>query len=109
MPGRRRHNQSPTFDLARVQELVRAESYHITESAFEGAEDIYWDEDDIVDCVLSLSADDDFEQTYESRDRPGTFQDVYKPRRHGYELFIKLRVVQNRQAVIISFKRNTSP
>lgn len=109
MPGRRRHNQEPRHDLARIKQLVRAEAYHITESAFAGAEDIYWDEDDILDCVLSLSADEDFEQSYESRERPGTFQDVYKPRRHGYELLIKLALVGDRQAVVISFKRNTSP
>ena len=95
--------------LPGFRELVRAEAYHITEAAFAGAEDIYWDEDDIVECVLSLSVDNDFEQSYESRDRPGTFQDVYKPRRHGYALFIKLKLVQDRQAVVISFKRNTSP
>lgn len=78
-------------------------------TSFAGAEDIYWDEDDIVECVLSLSAAEDFEQSYESRDRPGTFHDVYKPRRHGYESFIKMAVVGDRQALVISFKRNTSP
>ena len=109
MPGKRRPHQRPTFDLARIQELVRAEAYHITDAAFAGAEDIYWDEDDIVECVLSLSVENDFEQSYESRDRPGTFQDVYKPRHHGYELFVRLKLVQDRQAVVISFKRNTSP
>jgi hypothetical protein len=105
----RRHGQEPTFPLCRIQELVRSPGgYRITQSAFEGAEDICWDEDDILSCVCELR-DEHFEQSYESRKRPGTYQDVYKIRFRGFRLFLKLQLVGDRLAVIISFKRDTSP
>ena len=105
--GIRRHGQEPAHALPIIQKLVRAQRYRITESALQGAADIYWDEDDVVESVLALT-DGDFEQSYESEKRPGTFQDVYKPRHHGYRLFVKLQLVGDVTAAIISFKRDTS-
>lgn len=106
--NRRRHGQEPRFSLELVQALVRRNAYRITEAARMGAEALFFDEDDVVECVCALTAKD-YEQTLDSTKVPGTFQDVYKPRFHGYELYVKLRLVEGRQVVVISFKQNESP
>lgn len=107
---RRRHGHTPKFSLERVQQLVAVggKHAHVTKAALDGARALYLTLDDIVYCVLDLS-EDDYEQTLESTAIPGTFQDVYKPRFHGFEIYLKLRMVQYYEAVIISFKRNESP
>lgn len=105
--ARRRHQQVPAYPLFTLQRLVRAHQYVITTSAFAGAEELFWDEEDIVECVLALVGDD-FEQSYESHQRPGTFQDVYKPRFHGYRLYVKLGMVRGESAIVITFKWDTS-
>jgi hypothetical protein len=106
--SRRRRGHAPKFSLEAVQTLVRGNAYRITDVARKGAEALYLDEDDIVECVCALTADD-YEQTLDSTKIPGTFQDVYSPRFHGFELYVKVRLVDGRQVVVISFKQNESP
>ncbi len=43
-----------------------------------------------------------------STKRPGTYQDVYRPRYHGFELYVKLQAAGGKQVVVISFKQNES-
>lgn len=107
---RRRHGHTPKFSLARVRELARAGYPHviITRSATAGARALYMTAREIVDCVCDLT-EDDYEQTLESISIPGTFQDVYKPRYHGFAIYLKVRMVEDRQTIVISFKRNESP
>lgn len=111
--ARRRFGERPRFSLDEVRLLIAAGAYRITGSAADGAGKLYLDEDDIVECVASLT-EADYEQTLESHKLPGTFQDVYKPRRYGFALYVKIRVAdgvpapRNRLAVIISFKRDES-
>ncbi len=105
----RRHGHTPKFSLARVQELARAGYPHVsvTRSAIAGARALYLPIKDVVDCVCGLT-EDDYEQTLESTTFPGTFQDVYKPRYQGFAIYLKVRVVEDRQTIVISFKRNES-
>jgi len=51
---------------------------------------------DVIDCVCGLT-EDDYEQTLESTACPGTFQDVYKPRHQGFAVYLKARMVDDRQ------------
>jgi hypothetical protein len=106
---KRRHGHTPKYSLKRVQELVDAgpDYYHITESARFGAQAIFLDEEDIVECVCALT-EDDYEKTLDSTRIPGTFQDVYKPRFYGRRLYLKVRLDEDEVAVIISFKRDES-
>ena|SRR3712207_6384105 len=106
--SKRRHGHEPKFSLERIQQLVKEEAYRISEAARCGAEALYLGEDDIVECVCDLT-EHDYEQTLDSTKVPGTFQDVYKPRFHGFQIYVKLRLVGDREVVIISFKQNQSP
>lgn len=103
--GRRGH--SPRFSLARIQSLVAAGEYHVTDAARRDAEALTFDEDDIVECIGML-AGDDYSHTLAGEMRPGTFQDVYRKRMHGFPLYIKLQLAEPEWAVIISFKRDGS-
>jgi hypothetical protein len=98
------------FSLLRMQARVAfgEEEYRITQSARIGAQALYLDEDDIVACIRGLT-ESDYEQTLSSTAMPGTYQDVYKCRYHGFEIYLKLRLVEDRLVVVISFKQNTSP
>lgn len=104
-----RHGHTPRYSLQRVQELVAAgpDHYHITNSARFDAQLIGFDEEDIVECIRDLT-EADYEQTLRSTKIPGTFQDVYKPRFFGREVYLKIRLRGDHEAVVISFKRNTS-
>jgi hypothetical protein len=92
-----------------VQELAKAGSPHVlvTRSATAGARSLYMTVVDVINCVCALT-EDDYEQTLESKKFPGTFQDVYKPRYQGFAIYLKVRMVEDRQTIIISFKRNES-
>jgi hypothetical protein len=101
----RRRDQSPKFSLLHIQELIVAGEYHVTDTARRDAEALTFDEDDIVECVCGL-VEEDYSHTLASEKRPGTFQDVYRKRMHGFPLYIKLQLTH--EAVIISFKRDGS-
>jgi len=106
---RRRHGHTPKFSLAQVQALARAGYPHVivTRSAAAGAIELNMALPEVVDCVCGLT-EDDYEQTLESIRIPGTFQDVYKPRFRGYAIYLKVRMVEERQTIVISFKRDES-
>lgn len=103
-----RRGQLPAYSLEMIQTLVEQNKYRITHSASLGAGELYLDEDDIKECVLSLRRKD-YDKTLRSHQRPGEFQDVYLPRFHGYEIYLKLQLLGNSVAVVISFKQNESP
>ena len=63
--------------------------------------------DDIVTCVLEIT-EDDFYKSMPSRQRPGTFQDVYRPTHDGLNLYVKLQSDSRNKAVVISFKSDES-
>lgn len=98
----------PTYDLARVKQLVASPlSRVITGAAVNGAGALGLDEEAIVDCVLSLDAACFF-KTMSSEKRPGLWQDVYRPTFEGFALYVKVQLVgehPGETVVVISFKR----
>jgi hypothetical protein len=103
----RRHGHTPRYSLDRIQQLAATGRIRITNSAEQGAEMLYLPEGDIIECICQLS-DDDYEQTLESTQFPGTFQDVYKPRYLGRAIYLKLRLIGDHHVLLISFKQDTS-
>jgi hypothetical protein len=95
-------NDTSTYDLERIKELVVEGRRIITLSALRGARSIGLEEDEIVDAVLALKAAD-FYKTMPAEKIPGLWQDVYRPNFRGVDLYVKLQITG--QAVIISFKR----
>ena len=107
---KRRHGHTPKYSLELVQELAAAGGTRVqfTKSAIAGAQALGLEVADIAECVCALT-EGDYEQTLESTKIPGTFQDVYKPRHRGFEIYLKVRLIDDRKVLVISFKRNTSP
>jgi hypothetical protein len=103
----RRWGHSPRFSLPRIRELVAAGEYHVTDTARRDADALTFDEDDIVECIGTLTGDD-YSHTLTSEKRPGALHDVYRKRLHGFPLYIKLQLTEPDWAVIISFKRDSS-
>lgn len=96
---------SPSYSLALLQALVGRGEYHVTHSATWTAVEVGCDQTDIEECVLSLSPSD-FYKSMAAERRPGTMQDVYRPRFRGRALYVKLQLgtaVNGHQAVVISF------
>jgi motility quorum-sensing regulator / GCU-specific mRNA interferase toxin len=93
----------PTYDLAWIQHKVRAGEYRTTRAAAAGASELGFDEGDIVACICALTWADFF-KTMESDRRPGLWQDVYRPVYDGHQVYLKLQMHHDSQAVVIQFK-----
>jgi motility quorum-sensing regulator/GCU-specific mRNA interferase toxin len=98
------HRQRSTYDLATIQKLVREGAYVITRTGLAGAAALGFDSEDICACVLALTAGD-LHKTMESTDRPGAWQDVYKPVYCGVRIYVKLQIAITNRAVVIQFKQ----
>lgn len=97
---RQRH---PTYPLLTIQAAAREGRYLITRSARVTASSLHLGETDIVESVLALTPHD-FYKSMPSRQRPGSFQDVYRPTYDGLHLYVKLQMSRRDEAVVISFK-----
>lgn len=95
---------APSYELERVQDLIRADEYRISAVALDGAGRLGWGVEEICECVLAL-ATSDFYKTMESERKPGLWQDVYRPTFRGLGLYVKLQLTWVGDAVVISFKR----
>ena len=104
----RRWGHEPTFPLRRIQELVAAGDYDVTDTARRDAESLTFDEFDMVECIGILTEEEHFSHTLKSTSRPGTDQDVYRVRVHGFPLYVKLQIDGAGRAIVISFKRDES-
>jgi len=96
-----------TYSLARVRELIAARRYRIRRSASMGAAELGLDETDILQCVALLDANT-FYKSMESEQCPGLWQDVYRPFFQGFQLYVKIQLVEvepNDMLAVISFKR----
>ena len=98
---------SASYPLSVIQEAVRKGSYWITSTALEGASKLDLGPDDIVTCVLEIT-EHDFYKSMPSRQRSGTFQDVYRPTHDGRNLYVKLQLDRRNETVVISFKSDES-
>ncbi|MHB1169321.1 MAG: type II toxin-antitoxin system MqsR family toxin [Longimicrobiales bacterium] len=101
------HGKQPTHELSRIQAIVRddASKLYVTRTAAATAQEILCDSKDIIECILSLTADH-FYKSMPSEKKPGRYQDVYKVRFHGYAVYLKLQLTVRDEAVVISFKRD---
>jgi motility quorum-sensing regulator / GCU-specific mRNA interferase toxin len=93
----------PTYRLTELQALVRQGRFVVTTAAADTASRIGFSRVDIVQTVLQLRRAD-FYKTMPSEKVPGLWQDVYRPRVSGMELYVKLQVTPSAVAVVISFK-----
>lgn len=97
---------TPSYDLDWIKHLVASGRYAITRRAGRDAQDLGFDEKDIVGCVLATKSEQ-LHKTMPSDKNPGTQQDVYYTCWCGTPIYLKLQVA-TADAVIISFHRNTS-
>jgi len=95
---------TPAYDLVWIQYKLSAGRYRIERIALQGALALGFDEQDIVDCVCGLCAED-FHKSMESNLRPGLWQDVYKSVYDGVRVYVKLQVDPSSDAVVIQFKQ----
>jgi motility quorum-sensing regulator/GCU-specific mRNA interferase toxin len=93
---------NPTYALNTIQSLIRSGRYRVTLSAKQGAQEMGMDTADMETCVLGLTARD-FYKTMPAEKVQGLFQDVYRPRFQGWDVYLKLQITGD--AVVISFKQ----
>lgn len=95
----------PTYDLHELQRLIGQGpiSSSITKAAEQGARDLGWDKDDIVDAVLELTTQH-FYKSMESERMPGLWQDVYHLEFRSKRLYIKLQLGFDGRAGVVQFK-----
>lgn len=98
--------RTPTYDLQEVQRLVGQGSLSclITAAARIGARECGFLEDQLVQAVLELGPGN-FYKTMQAEKRPGRWQDVYHSSFAGTELYIKLQISSDGEAVIVQFKK----
>lgn len=96
----------PAYDLALVQDLVRRGAVRIGLAASAEARRVLgFDDEDICDCLLTLTADDFHKSIPASSESPDV-ADVYRPLRDSTRLYVKLTVrsaIAGRTVVVISF------
>lgn len=97
---------TPTYDLSLIKQLLeRSQTRHITKQSYWTAVSLgYAGEEEIVDVVRKLYPEDFF-KTMESTDQPGLWQDVYRAKNKGIQLYIKLQISADGKGVVIQFKR----
>jgi hypothetical protein len=87
--------------------LVHEGRYHVTLSARQDALAFGFDSEDIRDCVLALN-ETHFYKYMPAEKVPGLWQDVYKVTYEGIRVYLKLQINFANNAIIISFKEDTS-
>jgi motility quorum-sensing regulator/GCU-specific mRNA interferase toxin len=96
----------PTYDLQELQRLIGQGplSSSITNVADEGARELGWERDDLVEAVLELESQH-FYKSMESERMPGLWQDVYHLEFRGIWLYIKLQLGTHGRAFVVQFKQ----
>ncbi len=90
-----------------IQDAVRKGRYWVTFTALKGASNLDMSPDDLVTCILEIT-EHDFYKSMPSRQKPGSYQDVYRPTHDGRNLYVKLQLDSRRSTVVISFKSDES-
>jgi hypothetical protein len=99
---------TPSYSLTDLQHLVRLRHYAITLRAEQDAAELGISRAEIARVVLALTPGD-FYKSMEAEKAPGRWQDVYRPywrdnAGRSRQLYVKLQIGQQGQAVVISFK-----
>ena len=98
----------PCYDLDTIKSLIQDGRYYITKSAQQGALAIGFDDSQVCDCVVIHLRMTHFFKTMPSERLPCLWQDVYKITYEGVRVYLKLQISLVDEAVIISFKEDTS-
>ena len=93
--------RSPHCKLALVKMLVDAGRVRMTGSAVAGAAALGMDRPDVLEVVLKLTARDFYKSMTTHADHT-IWQDVYRPRTPGGDVYLKLTVIDD--LLIVSFK-----
>lgn len=100
-----RVSRTAYYPLEEIQRAVGNGAYAITRRAAADAASLYFDEDDVKDCILMLQPRHFF-KSMPSMTRPGSRQDVYLCRYQGIAIYTKMQIGARGRAVVISFKRD---
>lgn len=97
----------PSYSLKEWQSAVQGGNYRIAVRALSDATLLGFDDENILDCCLKLD-ESHFYKTMPAEKAPGLWQDVYKITYQGVRLYVKIQMSFGGNAVIISFKEDTS-
>lgn len=92
---------TPHCKLSVVKDLIGQGRIRITASAIDGADDLGIDPTGIVDVVLALTMEDFYKSMTTHADHR-VWQDVYRPKTHVCDVYLKLTVIDD--VLIVSFK-----
>ena len=98
----------PYYNLKTIKSLIQDRRYYVTKSAQQGALAIGFGDSQICDCVVIHLDVSHFFKTMPSERLPCLWQDVYKITYEGVRVYLKLQISLEDEAVIISFKEDTS-
>ena len=101
---------APTYPLELVKHLIGSPRRIITRTSQLSAGELGLDEQDIVECIAALS-ESSFYKSMPAEKRPGTWQDVYRTTFAGFDLYVKVQIIDTSPddiVVVISFKRSTT-
>jgi len=102
-------NNSPTYDLTLLLELLQnPATRYITYTCLEDASELGFNDADAIVMATSTLTNEDFYKSMVAKKKAGLWQDVYKKTISGQKLYIKLQLNKSKQAVVISFKKDTS-
>lgn len=94
--------QTPHCKLSTVKSLIEAGKVKATASAFNGARDLgIYDLAGMCSVVVALNATNFYKSMTTHADH-NIWQDVYRTRTHGGEVYLKLTVIDD--VLIVSFK-----
>lgn len=98
-----------SYDLKEWKQIAQSGRHnrYVTKAALADAQAFQFDEEDILECCFQLD-ESHFFKTMEAEKVPGLWQDVYKIEYEGMRLYVKIQVNTLGQAVVISFKEDTS-
>ena len=97
-----------TYDLLEIQHLFRLRQYQLSSEVFRTLGRDGFDEEDVWDCVMSLTPAD-FHKTMPSDRNPSEMLDVYRPAYGQRRVYVKLKIVKHGDLVyVLSFKEDSS-
>lgn len=97
----------PYHSLRDIQQAMSEDRYQITNAAARGAAKLQFGELDIVECICELREGKNFHKSLV--DKFSLNQDVYKTSHQGNQVYLKVRLNHNDNAVVVSFKHDESP
>ena len=98
----------PSYDLAHIKKVFSAvENLRWTKVAKQGALDLNFSNQDVVDAIQALTSSDFYKSMPPEHRKFVAWQDVYKSHFKGEKLYIKFQV-NKRKELLLSFKRDKS-